>query len=159
MNQIIYCPHCGIDYEVSSEDIGGSANCEACGNDFIIRKVAPAKSPKQITVKPKAPLGTPGNPMPKIKTPYQQPMTHPRSDQSVQYIAAQKSRGVYIILALLLGLIGIHNFYAGRYGAGAFQLLLTIFLGWTIIVPVFVFFWILIEMFAVKTDGKNRPMD
>ena len=38
-----------------------------------------------------------------------------------------KSRGVYIILGLFFGCLGIHNFYAGRNGVGVAQLLITIF--------------------------------
>jgi len=164
MSHIIHCPHCGIDYEVEAEDLGANANCESCGKDFILKKDIPKTKKPTIKIQSrKPPLGTPGNPMPKVdggsyhrggqeNSSYGQP-------QTVQYVAAQKSRGVYIILALLLGLIGIHNFYIGRYGSGAFQLIFTVALGWTIIAPIFVFLIVLIEMFTVKTDGKGRPLD
>src|SRR3972149_1246149 len=39
-----------------------------------------------------------------------------------------KSRGTFIILGVLLGLLGIHNFYAGYYGKGAVQLAITVVL-------------------------------
>ena len=66
------------------------------------------------------------------------------------------SRGIYIILALFFGLLGIHNFYAGRIGVGACQCILFVTLFWTVIVPVVLLVWVIIELFAVTTDGKGR---
>ena len=71
--------------------------------------------------------------------------------------AAPKSRVTYILLGLFLGGLGIHNFYAGRSGAGVVQLLLTLFLSW-LVFPIFIVgLWVLIELFVVKTDGKGVP--
>lgn len=67
------------------------------------------------------------------------------------------SRGVYIILALFLGLLGIHNFYAGHYLSGAAQLILNVLLFWTIIVPIAIFLLVVMEILTVKKDGKGRP--
>src|SRR5436309_13790350 len=44
-------------------------------------------------------------------------------------VMSVKSRGIFIILGLLLGLLGIHNFYAGYYVKGAMQLIITLVLG------------------------------
>ena len=63
---------------------------------------------------------------------------------------AQKSRTVYQILALLLGHLGIHNFYAGYVVRGIIQLLLC----WTGISAI----WALIEVFVVSKDAKGVPM-
>ena len=40
-----------------------------------------------------------------------------------------KSRGVYIILGILLGTLGIHNFYAGHYRNGSIQICLSLLIG------------------------------
>ncbi|HKS28097.1 MAG TPA: GYF domain-containing protein [Pyrinomonadaceae bacterium] len=74
------------------------------------------------------------------------------------YIRASKSRAAYIVLGLFFGCLGIHNFYAGRAGAGIAQLLITIFLGWLFIGIIITAFWALIEIIAVDTDGYGVRM-
>lgn len=69
----------------------------------------------------------------------------------------RKSRGVYIVLALLLGGLGIHNFYAGRFGTAIAQLLITLLTGWLIIPLFIVGVWALIDACAITTDGRGRP--
>jgi TM2 domain-containing membrane protein YozV len=75
-----------------------------------------------------------------------------------------KSRGVYIILGLVLGGIGAHNFYVGRYEDGAQNLafsaiaLLLLWLhpptaAFMIAVCLFV---IARELYAVKTDASGN---
>ena len=66
-----------------------------------------------------------------------------------------KSRLVYILLALFLGALGIHNFYAGFGGRGAVQLLITLLLGWCGIGFIIVGIWVLIEIFVVNTDARG----
>ena len=87
-------------------------------------------------------------------SPYAQPYAMPYAPA---YIATPKSRAVYIILALFFGLLGIHNFYARRSGAGVAQLLLTLFLGWLIIPILVVVIWVIIEMICVTRDGLGVP--
>lgn len=70
-----------------------------------------------------------------------------------------KSRGVYIVLGILLGTLGVHNFYSGRYGLGVAQLAITLLLGWTIVVLGAVGVWILIELIVTDTDGLGRKME
>lgn len=70
------------------------------------------------------------------------------------------SRAVYIILALFFGLLGVHNFYAGRTTWGIILLLNTLLLTWFLVganlaVAAII---ILIEIIGVSTDGKGRPM-
>ena len=67
-----------------------------------------------------------------------------------------KSRTLYVILACLLGEFGVHNFYAGRIGPAAIQLLLTLFTCGT--GSVIVFFWVIFDIFFTKKDGDYRPM-
>lgn len=71
-----------------------------------------------------------------------------------------RNRGIYIILALFFGYLGVHNFYAGYYGKGAMQLLITliacIFGVWIgFIVPAL---WALVEVFAITEDANSVRM-
>ena len=69
-----------------------------------------------------------------------------------------KSRGVFIILGLLLGCLGIHNFYAGYNGKGAVQLIITRLLGWVIVGFVVTAVWALIEVCTVTVDAQGNRM-
>jgi len=82
----------------------------------------------------------------------------PISRGKIQHSRSDKSRGIYIILGILLGGLGIHNFYAGRYGAGAAQLIIMLTLGWFGIGIVIVGIWIICELFAITEDGEGRTM-
>ena len=89
-----------------------------------------------------------------------------------------KPRMLYIVLAVLAGALGIHNFYAGRTTVGITQLVATIFsfiLFWFVwflgiiffpflfisffflFVPFGIWVWAVIEAFTVKVDGKGIP--
>jgi TM2 domain-containing membrane protein YozV len=81
------------------------------------------------------------------------------SDQATPVtIRAVKSRGVFIILGLLFGCLGIHNFYAGYYRRGAIQVVITAVLGWLYVGFVITIVWALIELITVKTDAQGNPM-
>ena len=69
-----------------------------------------------------------------------------------------KSRGVYIVLGLFFGCLGVHNFYAGYGGRGAVQLLITLFLGWIGIGFLITGLWALIEIITVNTDAQGLRM-
>lgn len=70
-----------------------------------------------------------------------------------------RSRTIYILLAIFLGGLGIHNFYAGRHIWGIIQLLvtltsfLTLFLS---LIPLYI--WILIEIIIVTKDADGKYM-
>ena len=70
-----------------------------------------------------------------------------------------KSRIVYIILAVFLGSLGVHNFYAGRVGAGIGQLLITLLIGWLVLPLLIVWLWVFIEICAVTRDGSGVPFN
>lgn len=90
----------------------------------------------------------------------------PAAPQPIHIVAAPpplirvaKSRGIYILLALfLLGLFGAHNFYAGRYGVGTCQLLITLLTGWLFLPLVAVAVWVILECLIVTKDGSGHPM-
>lgn len=78
--------------------------------------------------------------------------------QQQMFASPPKTRVAYILLAFFLGGLGIHNFYAGYTGKGVAQLLLTIFLWWTIVVPIGVWIWIIVEMCTVDRDAYGNPL-
>jgi TM2 domain-containing membrane protein YozV len=71
--------------------------------------------------------------------------------------ARPKSRALYIVLGIFLGLLGIHNFYAARYRPAFYQLLFGVMLGWLLIPLVPLALWVLVEIIVVKRDGKKQP--
>ena len=69
----------------------------------------------------------------------------------------KKTRLIYILLALFLGGLGIHNFYAG-YNKKAIIQLLCCTIGWALIIPGIIgLIWILVDICTVTKDasGKN----
>lgn len=73
-------------------------------------------------------------------------------------VMAGKNRGVFIILAVLLGLFGVHNFYAGYYSKGALQLLVTITWGMIYIGIIIIGMWVLIDLLTVRRDADGNVM-
>lgn len=67
----------------------------------------------------------------------------------------QKSRVVYVILGIFLGVLGIHNFYAGRTYCGLAQLLTTLLLGWLILPVLGIWIWTIVEICTIKCDGDG----
>ena len=71
---------------------------------------------------------------------------------------AGKNLKLFILLGLLFGYTGAHNFYAGYWGTALVQVLLTagtFLLGFGFIVS---WVWALIELLVVHTDAGGRPM-
>jgi hypothetical protein len=68
------------------------------------------------------------------------------------------SRTAYILLGLFLGLLGAHNFYAGRGGVGSCQLLLL--LGCAAFPPLILLLvlWVFIDVVSVDRDGSGEYM-
>ncbi len=78
---------------------------------------------------------------------------------SQRFVRTAKSRGIFIILGVLLGLLGIHNFYAGYYGKGAVQLAITSILGWLFYIGIIITaIWVLIDLFTVTEDADGNKM-
>ena len=70
---------------------------------------------------------------------------------------APRNRSTYIILGVLLGGLGIHNFYAKHYARGAVQLAITATLGWVFgIGLVITFVCVLVDLFSVTSDGAGN---
>jgi len=73
-------------------------------------------------------------------------------------VRAGKIRGYFIILGVLLGLFGVHNFYAGYYGKGALQLLITITWGMIYIGIIITGAWVLLDLLTVRHDADGDVM-
>ena len=125
---LIDCPDCGK--KVSTEAV----SCPGCGR--------PVKSAE---VSPSVAVGG-------LRT------SSPQQGSPPVVVQSLKSRGLFIILGLLLGCLGIHNFYAGYYGRGAAQLMITLVLGWVIVGFLITAIWALIEIVTVKVDAQGNPL-
>lgn len=91
-----------------------------------------------------------------VRPVHQKPSPPPSAQKpNHQIIKTAKSRGVYIILGLFFGLLGIHNFYAGRFAYGVMQILITAILGWFVIGIFITAIWVIVELFAVTEDGAG----
>ena len=69
-----------------------------------------------------------------------------------------KSRLTYVLLALFLGCLGIHNFYAGYTEKAILQLLVTLLLGWLLFPLIAVAMWSIAEAIVVETDASGAMM-
>ena len=72
-----------------------------------------------------------------------------------------KSRTIYVVLAIFLGELGIHNFYAGYTGRGVAQLLISLIIGsFTCgVSSLVVWIWAIIEACVVTADAKGVPFN
>lgn len=81
--------------------------------------------------------------------------------EQVAVVRLPKSRMAYILLAIFLGFLGLHNFYAGFTGRGLFQLLavpisaLAFGVSGAILAFVVVSVWILAELFVQSEDSDG----
>jgi TM2 domain-containing membrane protein YozV len=84
-------------------------------------------------------------------------------------VTLSKSRGTYIILAILFGAFGFHNFYSGHNGSGGIKLGLFLvafaldastgfYSAFSLVLLVIFELWALIEAFTVISDARGNPM-
>ena len=72
--------------------------------------------------------------------------------------AAPKSGVAYVVLGWLLGLFGVHNYYAGYTRKATIQLLITLFSGFLCFIPlVFVQVWAIAEICLINKDAADVP--
>jgi TM2 domain-containing membrane protein YozV len=68
---------------------------------------------------------------------------------------APKTRLTYILLALFLGGLGVHNFYSGHTKHGVIKLVLLVACGLGLLVnPI----WSIVEIIAVKQDAQGNTL-
>lgn len=84
-------------------------------------------------------------------------------------VTVSRSRGAYIILGLLFGWVGLHNFYAGHKVRGAFKMgivliafgvdaALRFYTGFALVALALFTLWSLIEIITIKKDGSGNAM-
>ena len=84
-------------------------------------------------------------------------------------VTVSKSRGVYIILGLLFGGLGFHNFYSGHNVTGAIKLAIfaaafvldastRFYSAFSLVALVIFGIWSLIELIVVKDDAAGNAM-
>ena len=76
-----------------------------------------------------------------------------------QVVAQGKSRTSFILFGALLGLIGlpgIHNFYAGYNQKGLVQILVSVLSCWLLWIPMYI--WTIVEICTVTVDSDGKPM-
>jgi TM2 domain-containing membrane protein YozV/predicted RNA-binding Zn-ribbon protein involved in translation (DUF1610 family) len=131
-----FCPQCG------QANISASSFCGQCNTPFPFRPIDTRRlDPSTPRFEPIA-FG-------------QHPLPY---GQAAPMMTEPKNRGVYIVLALMLGLLGVHNFYAGRNAAAIAQLLITFFTFWLVLPILAIGLWVLIEVVTVNTDGVGQRM-
>ena len=127
------CPNCTIRTNLNAE------KCEACQMELkgmLSESTRPEKR----------------EPLPKYEDLFN------GQENRVQVVKPAKSRGVYVILGLFFGLLGVHNFYIGRFGVGAAQLLITCILGWFVVGLVISAIWALLDLFLIDKDGAGDAL-
>lgn len=68
---------------------------------------------------------------------------------------APKSRLAYILLAIFLGSLGVHNFYAGYTKKGVIQLLITVIsFGFLSLIS---WIWAIVDIITVNQDANGVP--
>lgn len=132
---MVSCPECKAD--VSDR----AANCPRCGYPIAAQQghaaaAAAAKPLHPDYVSPRESAGGSGT-------------------QTPQVVKQAKSRGIYVILGLFFGLLGVHNFYAGYFGRGVAQLLIVAITGWFVVGLVVVAIWVIVELFVVTQDAAG----
>ncbi|WP_180876759.1 TM2 domain-containing protein [Stenotrophomonas maltophilia] len=73
------------------------------------------------------------------------------------------SRSMYIVLALLFGPLGFHDFYVGKVGLGALKLAvmaIILFVQPIAFAAVFLLLYLIavVQAFAVRHDSQGRPL-
>jgi TM2 domain-containing membrane protein YozV len=129
---VVTCLRCHV--QISGSPGVSVVTCPYCGNVNNVHAVAPMVLPMAAPMMAVPPTSMQG------------------------YVQPKCSRMAYVVLGLFLGGLGIHNFVAGRKGAGTAQLLMTLVAGW-LVAPLFlVGIWVLIEVCTVTKDGNGVRM-
>jgi TM2 domain-containing membrane protein YozV len=84
----------------------------------------------------------------------------PKCGEPVEF--SEQNRFVALFLALFLGMLGVHDFYAGYDRLAVFKCLLSILFCWSIVVPVAVWVWGMIEAINMvrgkKYDSEGKVL-
>lgn len=175
-----YCPYCGDPVAV------GAVNCTTCNQSLAIAGAKPVGGSVQTMAMPQE-MPDLSTAQQVRAQPIQQPVQPQSPPQQGGYVytntrtqggyayqngtvpqngvvytsAQQKSKVAAGILGIMLGSLGVHNFYLGYVGKGVAQLLLTL-LSCGMFTPI-VSIWALVEGImilcgSINTDGKGIPL-
>lgn len=86
-----------------------------------------------------------------------------------QVVSTAKSRGIYIILGLLFGSSGFHDFYAGYYGKGAVKLILLLvtlmldaatgfYSKWFLVAAGITWIWTAVSLCTTRSDASGQAI-
>ncbi len=157
------CNHCNNVFELEPEHVGSKVICPKCGMETILfRPTTPAVTQIRSASPPPPPPATvpppanPGPSIPQIPVAINAQVNLTMPDRPI-LIRTAKSRGIYIILGIFLGALGVHNFYAGYYARGAVKLALMVVFT-NLLVGAFVAIWAIAEIITTKTDANGDPL-
>ena len=111
---------------------------------------AAAAAPARIANPPLPAAPAPGAPFP-----YTQPISpgYPYASPAARYARSDKSRTTFIVLGIFLGMLGVHNFYAGYTGRAVGQLCLSVLtIGFMAVVS---WVWAIVEICVVTRDSAG----
>ena len=165
----INCPFCQQSYDIETDIIGQKVRCAVCNESFIATEPEP---PVLLEPTPVIVEAHPASQQHYSQTYVQncygeQPKTiqvhqHVYIQQTPTPQTAAKSRTVYIVLAILFGNVGFHDFYAGFIMRGFVHLGICILFGATeetLAGAIFIsYIWAFVEIFTIKNDAKGNPM-
>ena len=106
------------------------------------------------TANPASPAPPPG-----AASPYSQAVSsaYPYASSAARYGRSEKSRTTFIVLGIFLGMLGVHNFYAGYTGRAVGQLCLSVL---TIgVMAVFSWIWAIVEICVVTRDSAGLELN
>ena len=127
------CPHCGEEYEVEADALGQTAECATCGGEFQVRdaEAKPAGSPRKPSAKiVRAPAKKKRTPV-ATRCPFCQTQLPPGAVKCAscgEWLPGSKPKDPipYIILLLLFGQFGLHNFYAKQPAQGIVKIVIVL---------------------------------
>ena len=67
-----------------------------------------------------------------------------------------KSKVAFVLLGVLLGSLGIHNFYIGRTKQGVIQLLITVLSAGMLSIASWI--WAIVDICTVNVDANGVPL-
>lgn len=105
------CPHCHYEYEFNQQSNPGYIRCRQCGKPFL--------AIKKMSTRPCPMCGE------MINFSAKKCRFCGEYFDDAGYPIKKNDRVVYILLALFLGGIGIHNFYAGENQIGCLHIAMT----------------------------------
>lgn len=190
---ILKCPSCSQQVNIAPEFAGTSVKCPVCGTQLSVPGVAnsqptPATQASGTATPPPIPDAAGENASSFAATSQQRTSSMNFSPQwnDVKNAGASTagtwsstmappipagtpaaSRLVYIILAIFLGIFGVHNFVIGLSGRGAAQLaiggtgviLLPCTGGLSFLLVLAAFIWSVVDIVTITADAKGVPLN